>query len=87
MKFYVYDGINTISCFDLKSHNKRKIVDTFISIDKELFKARDEMCKDDKWSVMTMIVDNTGHMKTDFDYTDISENSIEYMRSWEQKFL
>lgn len=87
VKFYINDGNQTISCFELPNVKKEQLIKTFIRIDSELSKERVSMCKEEKWTVMTMCVDSNGHIKTDFDYTDISENYIDYMSSWEQKFL
>ena len=36
---------------------------------------------------MTFIVDSKGKMKTDFDYTDLSEGSYEYKKAWKQKYM
>ena len=39
------------------------------------------------WSNMTMLVDNSGNMKTYFDYTDLSEGNFEYKKIWENRYL
>lgn len=36
---------------------------------------------------MTMIVTSDGNLKVEFDYTDISENSIEYEQKWKKKYI
>lgn len=36
---------------------------------------------------MTMIVDADGNMKTEFDYSDISEDSIGYEQNWRKKYI
>lgn len=35
----------------------------------------------------SMTVDSDGKMKTDFDYTDISNDVIEYEEHWKEKYL
>ena len=36
---------------------------------------------------MTLTVDSDGELKSDFDYEDISEDSINYEEKWEKKYL
>ena len=43
--------------------------------------------KNNKWSVMTMFVSSDGNMKTEFDYSDISENAIAYEQKWKEKYI
>lgn len=86
MKFYTRDvnGVYT-DCFSQKDSNKVRLIKLFMSIDNIIGKERNN--EKDRWSVMTMIVDNGGNMKTEFDYADISENSIQYERKWKEKYI
>ena len=34
-----------------------------------------------------MIIDSNGSFKTDFDYNDISDNSISYEKDWKKRYL
>ena len=36
---------------------------------------------------MTMIVTADGDFKSEFDYSDINDNSLEYEESWQKKYL
>lgn len=88
MKFYTADKNNVYTdCFSQKGANKTQLIKLFMDIDKILDKERNALDDKNKWSVMTMIVDNNGKMNTEFDYTDISENSIAYERNWKEKYL
>ena len=88
MKFYIGDEkTNYTDCFSLKSIGKAQLIKLFMSIDKIIAQERNKLEEKDKWSVLTLTVDKNGKMKADFDYTDISENSIEYERKWKDKYL
>lgn len=88
MKFYTADAKGVyIDCFSIKGANKAALIKLFMSIDKVLAPERNSLEANSKWSVMTMIVDSKGGMKTEFDYTDISENAIAYEQSWKEKYL
>lgn len=87
MKFYIRRGDEITDCFHLPGISRVRLAKTFMAMDKDITAARKELAQKDLWSVMTMVVDSQGNMKTDFDYTDISESSIEYVRQWEKKYL
>ena len=88
MKFYISNTQNVFTdCFSMKGTNKALLIKTFMNIDKLLAPERRALSGKDRWSVMTLIVDSNGRMETYFDYTDISENSIEYERVWKEKFV
>ena len=87
MKYYVKNGTEITSCFNLMNINKAQLVKLFMSIDKELKSERKTLSAKDTWSVMTMIVGADGVMKAHYDYTDISENSISFEKAWEEKYL
>ena len=88
MKFYIRDDkANFTDCFSLKSVGKAQLIKLFMNIDKIIAPVRNQLEENDKWSVLTLIVDKDGKMKADFDYTDISENSIAYERKWKDKYL
>lgn len=88
MKFYTCDfqGVYT-DCFKYKEISKVKLMQLFMSIDKLLTPERRMLDDKNRWSVMTMIVDSAGSMKTEFDYADISENTIVYEQRWKEKYI
>lgn len=88
MKFYTSDeNGNYTDCFSQKGANKVKLIQLFMSIDKVLAPERKTLEDKNRWSVMTMIVDSKGVMKSEFDYADIRENTIAYERSWKEKYI
>lgn len=88
MKYYTKSGSGEfIDCFSQKGANRAKLIKTFMRIDKELSSVRKQLDDASRWNVLTMIVDSQGKMKTEFDYEDISEKTIEYEREWEKKYL
>ena len=64
-----------------------QLIKVFMNIDKIIKVERDKLDDKSKWSVMTMIVDADGNMKTEFDYSDISEDSIGYEQNWRKKYI
>ena len=88
MKYFVDsgDGVYT-DCFKLKGISKRDIIKAFALIDSQIMPIRKKLSKKDTWSVMTLIVDDEGNFKADFEYEDISEDSIGYYQRWKEKYL
>lgn len=88
MKFYTSDkkGVYT-DCFSQKNINKGQLIRLFMEMDKLLASERNSLEDKDRWSVMTMIVEAGGNMKTEFEYTDISGNAIAYEENWKEKYI
>ena len=76
-----------IDCFSQKEINRAQLIGVFMNIDKIVSPQRKDLDEKNRWTVMTMIVDSEGNMKSEFDYTDISEIAIQYEREWEKKYL
>lgn len=74
-------------CFSQKEISKAQIIKLFMDVDKILASERKTLDDKSRWSVMTMIVEADGNMRTDFEYSDISENVISYEQSWKDKYL
>lgn len=88
MKYYVDDGAGMYkSCFELPGFSMANATKMFAQIDSVIAKERKSLSDQDKWNVLTMIVDDSGHMQTVFDYTDLSEGSIEYEKKWKEKYI
>lgn len=50
-------------------------------MDKERKKSKDN------WSNMTVIVEKSGKMHADLDYTDLSEGTYQFKKNWKKKYL
>ena len=88
MKYFVDLGNGKyIDCFKFKGISKRDIIKSFAVIDSKIMPIRKELSKKDTWSVMTLIVDNEGSFKADYEYDDISEDQIVYYQHWKEKYL
>jgi len=88
MKYYVDNGSGEyIDCFSLPNVKKPQLIQLFMSIDKIITPVRKSFDDQNKWTVLSMIIDSNGKMKTDFDYCDISENAISYEKEWKKKYL
>ena len=86
MEFYVKTGTNYIKCYDLPDINEEELYNTFDAVDEMVVEERNKETGK-LWTNMTMCIDDNGKMHTDFDYTDLSENSYEYSKSWKKKYL
>ena len=88
MKYFVDTGNGEYTdCFKLKGISKRDIIKAFAVIDSQIMPIRNELSKKDSWSVMTLIVDDEGNFKADYEYEDISEDAIGYYQRWKEKYL
>ena len=87
MKYYVReDKGNYIDCYSLNGMSNAKAIRIFMAIDKIITPER-ELLGDKKWTVMTLEVNSDGSFKSDFDYKDISADSLSYEEKWEEKYL
>ena len=88
MKFYIDEGDgNYIDCFQITGLDERRLFMTFVEIDQVLMCERDKQDTTHRWNVFTMIVDSSGAMHADFDYTNIDKNIFAYERQWQEKYL
>lgn len=87
MKYYIKDKNGVYDCFNQFGADRAQLINMFVNIDKLLSFERENLEEAQRWTVFTMIVDNQGNMKTYYDYTDISENFIDYEKEWEKKYL
>lgn len=88
MKYFVASGNgNYTECFKIKGISKRDIIKVFAAIDSKIMPIRKELSKKDTWYVMTLIVDNEGNFKADYEYDDVSDDLIEFYEMWKGKYL
>ena len=88
MKYFVnINGGSFVDCYQLKEFSKAQIIKVFMNIDKMISPIRSQMEKGKRWNVLTLIVDASGKFGTEFDYADISENTISYHEAWKDKYL
>lgn len=87
MNFYVRNSEDEYcDCFQLSTITRACIVKLFADINKVLVKERENMEKRDKWTILTMMVDSDGNMKTEFDYRNHAEDMIRCENEWKKKF-
>ena len=79
MKYYVDNGRDGyVDCFRLNGVKSSDLIKLFMEINKIISPERKKLDADKRWNVLSMFVDSDGKMRTEFDYTDISENTISY---------
>lgn len=81
--FYVRENGVYTKCFDLPQVADYELTDSFRAIDEILISEQKEY----GWSNFTMTVDSEGNMQSDFDYTDLSDGTYQYHKSWKKKYL
>ncbi len=88
MKYYVDLGNSEyIDCYNLNGISRSEIIRSFMKIDLELSKVRNGLKDEKKWSVLTFQVDNSGKFRAEYEYRDVSENTIQYFEEWKNKYL
>ncbi|HIU12899.1 MAG TPA: DUF600 family protein [Candidatus Fimiplasma intestinipullorum] len=83
--FYVMKDHQYTKCFDLPDISEDDLLNSFKRIEKEVSEERNHL--ETKWSNMTMVINSEGNMKTDFDYSDLSQGNYEYKEAWKKKYL
>lgn len=86
MKYFVDTGNGEYTdCFKLKDISKQDIIKAFAVIDSKIMPVRRELSKKDTWSVMTIVIDDNGNFKVDYEYS--SEGLTEHYEKWKEKYL
>ena len=75
-----------VKCFDLPGVPEDKLMESFSRIDKVVGAKRGENSQEN-WTNMTMVVTPDGHMRTEFDYTDLATGTYQFRKEWKRKFL
>ena len=86
VSFYVKESENYIKCYDLNGISDEDLYQSFKKINNDIAVQRD-MIVGEKWSNMTMVVERSGKMHVDFDYTDLTESAYQYSKEWKKKYL
>lgn len=86
VSFYVKESENYIKCYDLNGISDEDLYQSFKKINNDIAVQRD-MIVGEKWSNMTMVVERSGKMNVDFDYTDLTERAYQYSKEWKKKYL
>lgn len=88
MKYYIKDNKNEyVDCYNTIDLPSIQFTKLFISLDKVISQYRKELDDNKKWSVMTMVINSDGNMKTNYTYEDISESFIKYEDTWKKEYL
>lgn len=84
--FYEKGPFGYINGYDLPDISERTVDNAFKRINKLVLKERTKHA-DDLWTNMTMIVNNSGEMHSDFDYTDLSDGAYKFKKKWKEHYL
>lgn len=84
--FYVQVGEQFIQCYELEQEFgiPRKEIRKCFSKLNDILKSD---YKEKKWYVLTYLLDKNGKFTTEYEYTDYSENSLDYKKQWKVKYL
>ena len=86
MSFYVNESGHYTKCYDLKGISDEELYQSFKRINNAVAIERN-MISGEKWSNMTMVVERSGKMNVNFDYTDLTDKAYEYSKKWKKKYL
>lgn len=88
IEFYVACEPNTfIKCFDLPGVDEDELLDSLDDAANVLIEQRESQTAGETWSNMTMTIQSTGDMKTDYDYTSPDELTFEHKQAWKERYL
>ncbi|MEF2875599.1 immunity protein YezG family protein [Collinsella sp. Sow4_D11] len=88
IEFYVACKPNAfIKCFDLPGIDEDELLDSLDDAANVLIKQRESQTTGEVWTNMTMTVQSTGDMKTDYDYTSPDELTFEHKQAWKERYL
>lgn len=86
--FYVACEPNVfIKCFDLPGIDEDELLDSLDDAANVLMEQRENQTAGETWSNMTMTIQSTGDMKTDYDYTCPDELTFEHKQAWKKRYL
>lgn len=85
MKFFASVNGKYEDCFSVI--DDKIVFSIFSKIDKLICEDRNKLNGNKKWSVISIVFDNNGHFKVDYDYTDIKDDEIDYFLKWKNKYL
>lgn len=83
--FYIRMEGKYLKCYDLPNVSDDELAVSFRKIDKAVSKERNSL--KEPWSNMTLVVENSGKMHADMDYTDLSEGTYKFKKEWKKKYL
>lgn len=83
--FYVKADGKFVKCYDIPNVSEEELAESFKKIDQVLDNERKK--SKDEWSNMTVIIDKSGNMHADLDYTDLSEGTYQFKKNWKKKYL
>ena len=86
ISFYVKETGKYTKCYDLKGVFDEDLYQSFREINKDGTIQR-SIINGEKWTNMTMVVERSGKMHVDYDYTDLTEESYQYSKKWKKKYL
>lgn len=87
IKFYCKEKGTYVDCFHVNGLSGVALIQLFEAIDKVLSRERASLDDKDRWTVLTMMVEENGKMKVDFDYEDHSEDMLSFEREWKKIYL
>ena len=62
------------------------MLDAFETIDETVSQERYKL-PGEKWTNMTMSVENDGSVHVDYDYSDLTETAYQYRKEWKKHYL
>lgn len=86
ISFFVKQSGNYTKCYDISGVSDEELYQSFNRINNDIIMQRDKNVGE-KWSNMTMVVERSGKLHVDYDYTDLTEKAYQYSKEWKKKYL
>ena len=86
ISFYAKYGSEYVKCYDLPNVLEDDLVNSFVKIN-DIVSAERNKEESQIWSNMTMVLDSTGNVHIDYDYTDLSNGTFQFKKEWKKKYL
>ena len=86
ISFYVKKNGKYTKCYDLDGISDEEFYQSFKKINQNVMLKRNGITGD-IWSNMTMVVEHSGKMHVDYDYTDLTEKAYQYSKRWAKIYL
>lgn len=81
------DDNKYVDCAEQSNLSSIEIIKLFKELNNIISITRNELEGDMIWNSMTILLDNSGNFKAEYDYENHDEFALEYIAQWKEKYL
>ena len=86
MRLYIDNGEGWVDCRSL-DYSRSDVIKLYMKLNSAIKPYRSTLPEKELWTMLTLVIEDTGKFKADFCYDDLSESMIEHFEQWENKYL